>query len=213
MMRLRNQRGYTAVEVLAAMMVFSIGAAGVIGMQKVSIAGNEDARRFDVANNIANEWTSRLQRDAMSWTKPNELDRTTENWAATKFLTDIGAAGCTGVNWCLAGMSGGFPSGAAVPGNSPAFDLFGRDLPKAGGGVEHFYCTQYRLNWIADPGSCPGTSSGEPCITALMRAEIRVFWNRLEAGPITDCEGVAAPDPVKHHIFYTTTAIRENALK
>ena len=70
----KGERGYTVVEVMSAMTLIAIGAAGVIGMQRVTIQGGMDARNFDVATNIAREWQSRLQRDAaLNWTAPNAL--------------------------------------------------------------------------------------------------------------------------------------------
>jgi prepilin-type N-terminal cleavage/methylation domain-containing protein len=195
------QRGYTAVEVLMAMTLFAIGAAGVIGMQRVTMQGGEDSRRSDVATNIANEWISRLQRDAMYWTEPNTDKPTTINITTnTRWLNMVGGA-------CAAFCNPPMP---AVPadGLSPAFDNFGRDLPA--GATNARYCVQMRLNWIQSPGPIPG---GPFQTTALMRAEVRVYWNRLEEADIGTC---AAPPPEvmptisPFHFVYAATAIREN---
>ena len=48
-----HARGYTAVEVLMAMTLFAIGAAGVISMQKVTMQGGEDARRTSSCRSVA----------------------------------------------------------------------------------------------------------------------------------------------------------------
>jgi len=82
---LGSRRGYTVVEVLSAMTLFAIGAAGVIGMQRVTIQGGADARNFDIATNIAREWQHRLQRDSLAWTEPNSLV-TTSNIDNTLWL-------------------------------------------------------------------------------------------------------------------------------
>ena len=42
------------------------------------------------------------------------------------------------------------------------------------------FCVQYRLAWIAPPSGANGANP-----TALLRAEIRVVWSRLEWGPPT----------------------------
>ena len=118
-----SARGYTSVEVLMAMTLFAIGAAGVIGMQRVTIQGGEDARRFDMATNIANEWLSRLQKDASFWrTEPDLSKPDTMGFNTTTWLKNIDACGN---QFCTIPM----PPGPTFEGLSPAFDVFGRDLP------------------------------------------------------------------------------------
>jgi type IV pilus assembly protein PilV len=196
-----RSRGYTAVEVLMAMTLFAIGATGVIGMQRVTMQGGEDARRVDIANNIANEWLARLQRDSSFWTEPSSDRPTTINLTTnTKWLSQIGSC----AQFCTPPM----PTVAPVDGQSPAFDMFGRDLPS--GTKDAWYCVQYRLTWIAAPGTAPALR-----LTSLMRAEVRVYWNRLEANIIGDC---SAPPPEviptttasPFHMVYAATAIRPN---
>jgi hypothetical protein len=71
------------------------------------------------------------------------------------------------------------------------------------------YCVQYRLAWVAPPGTAPNLS-----LTALMRAEVRVVWARFDRALIGTCAGAGfAPTPATHHFVYATTAIRENALR
>lgn len=224
----RSSRGYTAVEVLIAITLFAIGAAGVIGMLKVTIQGASDARRFDIATNIANEWVARLQRDSMFWTLPNAANPTLGlgtqpgELGATQWLKDI--ATCNGATnggaFCTPNANT-IPNGATVGGLSSAFDVVGRDVNAS---EEHFFCAQYRMAWISPPtnsGSCAGpTGSGaccpgpELCLTALMRADVRVFWKRQEYGAIPNC-ATATPDatPNEYHFVYATTSIRENQIQ
>ena len=196
----RSQRGYTAVEVLSAMTLLAIGAAGVIGMQRVTLQGSEDARRFDVAGNIANAWCSRLQRDATQWTEPNANNLNNNNINLTKFLKNV--------TTCSAGFCDP-PASTPEAGMTGSFDTFGRDLPANSSTAT--YCAQYRLQWIADPGS---TAPFKP--SGLMRAEVRVFWSRLEQNPVNTCTA-ATPDAPNanqlYHFVYATTAVRENALR
>jgi prepilin-type N-terminal cleavage/methylation domain-containing protein len=209
---LRRRRGYTAVEVLVAMTVFAIGAAGVIGMMKVTVQGGADARRRDLATSIAHEWTGRLQRDAMTWTLPNATNPTSNLMTNTRWLKDIGVSGCTGTSFCTPAI----PTTGNEPGSSPAFDLFGRDMPTyAAGASEHFFCVQYRLVWIADPNNSTQCGGVEPCKTALMRADVRVYWKRGEYGYIPDCSAATNPTatPNQYHFVYATTGIRENQLQ
>jgi len=205
MMKLRSlrsrRRGYTVVEVISAMTLFAIGAAGVISMQRVTIQGGTDARRFDVGSNLANEWAHRLHRDSMLWTQPNAANPLAENLTTnTRWLRDTPTAGTTWVRPTI-------PTSPNEVGNSPAFDVYGRDLPPFAAGIEHFYCAQYRLQWIANPG-VPPVNPG-----AVIRAEVRVVWARLDSAAIRDCNDAAFdPDtnPNSYHFVYVSTAIREN---
>jgi hypothetical protein len=191
-------RGYTVVEIMSAMTLFAIGAAGVVGMERVTIQGGFDARRFDTATNIAREWEHRLQRDSAFWTEPNSVNTGNINLNKTLWLNNVGAG------WISPPPS---PNGTPLVGTSPAFDILGHDL--APGSADQMYCAQYRLTWIADPGT------GAPFKpTALMKAEVRVFWSRLEKAPAA-CDN---PDPTPddataqntYFFVYTATAIREN---
>jgi type II secretory pathway pseudopilin PulG len=198
-----SARGYTSVEVLIAMTLLAIGAAGVIGMQRVTIQGGEDARRFDMATNIANEWLARLQKDAAFWrSQPATTPPDTMGFGTTFWLKNIDV--CAN-KFCTIPMPPGAPDGV-----SPAFDVFGRDLPN--GTTTAYYCVQYRLTWIAAPGVTPYAPPLRP--TALMRAEVRVWWNRLEKDPIGNCAAPPAetiPVNPPFHMVYATTALRQGA--
>lgn len=189
---LRGRRGYTVVEVLSAMTLFAIGAAGVIGMQRVTIQGGADARNFDIATNIAREWQHRLQRDSLAWTEPNSVVTTT-NIDTTLWLdaANINDAWRVPV------------PGPAMEGYSAAFDLLGRDLDPASD--DRAFCVHYKLAWIANSGS--GVNP-----TAIIRAEIRVVWSRLEFGP-PDCSDLTVAAPANRHRYHfvnVTTALRAN---
>ena len=187
-----------------AMTLFAVGAAGVIGMQRVTIQGGEDARRFDMATNIANEWIARLQKDASFWrTQPDLTQPDSMGFLTTTWLQNIDACGNV---FCTIPM----PAGPTFEGLSPAFDVFGRDLPT--GTTDAYYCVQYRLTWIAPPGAPPYNRPLKPY--SIMRAEVRVYWNRVEKDPIKNC---AAPPPEiipanpQYHMVYAATSLREGA--
>ena len=196
--RRSRRRGYTVVEVLAAMTLFAIGAAGVVSMQKVTIQGGDDARRFDIATNIANQWAGRLQRDSTSWTLPDADHPQASNLNVTKWLNDVSTQEDL---WHTPAM----PT-AAYQANSPAYGIFGQEL-LAGSG-DHIFCTQIRLHWTVK-----APSSG-PWVGMMVRAEIRVVWGRLETAIIGDCTALSlTPDPTKYHSVYVTTALRPNPAK
>lgn len=199
-------RGYTVVEVLSAMTLFAIGAAGVISMQRVTIQGGDDARRLDVATNIAHEWTSRLQRDSAFWTRPNPNDQTGSNLDETEWLNKATTDGVQ-TGWLTPDQTAG------VMGHSGDFDLFGRDRPKSSG--DHIFCAQYRLQMLAPPFDKNGKFLPQG---GLIRAEVRVFWARLDNAPVNNCEGASpAPaangDDAYYHYVYASTAVRTNSVK
>lgn len=189
----KNSRGYTVVEILSAMTLFAIGAAGVISMQRVTIQGGDDARRMDVAVGIANEWSNRFQRDSTFW--QNETNRGTDTW----FIKDITATGAP-TGWIDPAQP------AQWVGHSGSFDLYGQERPI--GSNDHIFCAQYQLAWMQKPQN--PYRPGE-----MLRVGIRVFWARLDNSPILACETRAlSPDdptaPTYYHFVYVTTAVRSN---
>lgn len=192
-----RSRGYTVIEVLSAMTLFAIGAAGVIGMQRVTIKGGTDARRFDVASNVASQWAHRLQRDSMTWTLPNVNNPTVSNLDATTWLRDILSRPNEWIS----------PPASGSPGLSPSFDMFGRDVPD--GHADTMFCVQHRLSWLADPVG--GTVAG-----GLIHAEVRVVWSRLDKAPIARCSALEVdleltdPTRTNYHVVQVSTALRQN---
>ncbi len=198
----RERRGYTAVEVLVAMTLFAIGAAGIVGMERVAIQGNAEARRFDIATNVANEWLARLRADGMTWTQPNSAVSTNNVQTATDWLRDT--------DWLAKPLAAN--TGWLLPrtvtarsyGTSYAFDSLGREV--AGTSDDRYYCVNYRLDWLKqDPA--------QPTLGLLIRAEVRVFWPRFTQPAPPDCAPATAnaAEPSRFHFLYATTTIRRNA--
>lgn len=188
------RRGYTVVEVMSAMTLFAIGAAGVIGMQRVTIQGGADARSFDMATNIAREWQHRLQRDSLAWTEPNSLV-STSNLDNTLWLDSDNVDD----TWLVP------VAGPVLHGYSAAFDMLGHDI--APDSDDRVFCVQYRLGWIAPQNNASGAN-----VTAIIRADIRVVWSRLEYGP-PDCSDLTVDNATNRHRYFmvhVSTAIRGN---
>jgi prepilin-type N-terminal cleavage/methylation domain-containing protein len=194
-------RGYTAIEVLISMTLFAIGAAGVIGMQRVTVQGTEDARRYEMAVNIANTWASRLQRDAMNWNLPIATNATTVK-AGSRYVGLIGSSDCA-TKWC-------FPS-TTLTDETPFYDLLGRE--RAEGSGDHAFCVQVRTDWVANPAI-----GGAAAPTGFARAEVRVVFRRLDRGIVGKCTDTDVFDPASttfgtQHVFvHVTTQLRENTL-
>src|SRR5580658_2638153 len=156
-----THRGYTAVEVMLAMTVLLIGSAGVMTMQKASIQSNLDARKLDIANSIAHDWLERLSADATQWTLPAIPTNLTNNIGNTTWLQFYNTG------WFLPAIPGGYP---AAEGNSPAFDILGRDLAAADA-PNAVFCAHVRLDQIAQDVL-------NPALPVLLRATVVVFWRK-----------------------------------
>jgi prepilin-type N-terminal cleavage/methylation domain-containing protein len=204
-MRRRTSRegGYTAVEVMMALTVMSIGAAAVISMHKTSVTANLDARKTDVANGIARMWMERLQRDTMSWTTPSSVDPSTSNFSNAKLL----ASHVTGAWYAPVD-----DIADTVP-TSPGLDILGRDLGTTGptGATlnDAQFCVHVRLTWLVVP-----VLPAEP---GLLRADVRVLWPRGISNMPGKCTDAAVlvdnPDPTNppmYHAVYLTTTLKEN---
>jgi prepilin-type N-terminal cleavage/methylation domain-containing protein len=209
--RSRAMRGYTAIEVLMAITVMAIGAAGVMSMVKATVLGNLDARKTDIANAIARTWVERLRRDAMMWTSPGPTNGTGSNIATAKIINaGVGTIG----NWFLPNQY--LPPAANNAPISPGFDILGRDLltaditpnlavtPQIPGA---FFCAHVRLTWLT--------------ANELLRADVRVIWPRAVSNNDTSkalpadgvCGAVATsntPNPLIYHALYVTTSLRGN---
>jgi hypothetical protein len=203
-------RGYTTVEVLLAMTVLLIGSAGVMTMQKAAIQSNLDARKLDIANSIAHDWLERLSADATQWTTPVIPTILTSNLGNTKWLQLYTNPGNGPGTWFLPTVPGGYP---AAEGNSPAFDILGRDLASADA-PNAIFCTHVKLDQIAQD------SLGNP---VLLRATVLVFWRKQlvwstsTATSSSNCTSGSfdptvdeAANPGTWHIVYATTAIRKS---
>jgi len=64
-----NNRGYSLIEVLIAMAIFSLGILGVAGMQISSTGSNSNARKITDATYYAEDRLERLM--SLAWADPN----------------------------------------------------------------------------------------------------------------------------------------------
>ena len=203
--RPRAGSGYTAVEVMLAITVLMIGSAGVMSMQKASIQGNFDARKLDLANSIAHDWLERLTSDAALWTLPAVGVGGANNFSNAKWLGNYPL----GV-WYLPALPG---NQSTAEGNSPAFDILGRDLA-VGNAANTAFCVHVNVSQLAQD------AQANPL---LLRATVIVFWPKflaqsgtIPAGYCTSWFDVAAAEaanPGTWHMVYATTAIRRTPLQ
>jgi type IV pilus assembly protein PilV len=157
-------RGYTVIEVMMALAVLTLGASGVIAMQKATLISNTNARNLATANTIAQAWVERLRTDALSW---NEAGGTQDLPSTAWLNAAVNSAPVSGGGWIQPLPAvlplGGQPAGAPVADVMGA-DLFaGKDLALAVA-----FCTQVRLTRFSTAGNFSG----------VIRVEVRVIWDR-----------------------------------
>ncbi len=196
----RASLGYTVVEVMMALAVLSIGATGVIAMQKAALIGNVRARNLATASAIASTWIERLRVDALRW-RVNAAGQSTV--PQTRWLLAVKADHPNVVSpedtWIR-------PQGFPAEDISAQADVLGRDtFINADAG----YCTHIKLTQITQN---------------TIRAEVRVFWLRygdVQGATNTGTLGAALCDPnpgypaqvsttqalLRYHFVYVTTAI------
>lgn len=198
-------RGYTVVEVLLAMTVLIIGASGVMSMQKASMQGNLDARKTDIATNIARMWMERIQKDAMGWTLPSPSFPASANNVGNARLL-----GTVNNTWFL--PTNYLPATAPYASISPGYDMLGRDIPSLAGLPQAVFCVHLRENYLVNNAATPTDS--------LIRVELRVVWPRginltTYAPPLCDATSAQTlnPDPSLYSTLYMVTAVRANGIQ
>jgi prepilin-type N-terminal cleavage/methylation domain-containing protein len=203
-----SARGYTVIEVLMAMTVLAIGGAGVITMQKTSVASNAEARKADVANSIARMWIERLRQDAMMWTTPNAANSTT-NFGNTTYLNGNVGSNPSQPAWFVPAPMISIGDGTTTM--SAGFDILARDQP-AGSIANASFCVNIALTWLDTTGLQPGGD--------MIRADVRVLWPvGIGVVPPSDyCVTATKIDPnlagattsIVYHELYLTTNLVEN---
>ena len=203
----RGRAGYTIVELMMAITVLAIGVAGVIAMQKITVASNRHAKNLALASHIAQMWQERLAADAAQWNHPSPIragfrDLPTD----TIWLKNVeGNAN----QWLRPAFDAGLFMG-------PAFTQLGFDTDDMAQAV---FCTHIRLNWLY-PDDAQNNLSVEG--NGLIRTEVRVFWLREGGGgPVTTggvCDANADPDVIgdsinDYHFVYMTSTVKQNTAR
>jgi prepilin-type N-terminal cleavage/methylation domain-containing protein len=187
--RRSDQHGYTLVELMMALALFTVAVLGIISMQKVMVVSNAHAKNVSVAQRIAQSWAAQLQLDATRW----RTDMTSTDWLK---LVDGG--------WTKPDYKAGRKFGKA-------FDALGSPLSDSAADLSRAsYCASVRITTLY--------SDSEPVMgNGMVRAEIRVYWLRDGASMLDDdgiCGGTelqlnTASD--RYHFVYHTAGIRQQA--
>ena len=198
--RRQRQRGYTAVELMMAIGIFGIGVSGIIAMQKVTAVSNMHAKNLGIATQIAQSWLDMLATDAVTWNHPS-ASSSVPDVDQTAWLKLVKANANTANDWVLPKYNSTLRFG-------PAFDALGNPIDRENVGTNVAFCSHLRLSWLYAP-----TASGN----GLIRAEVRVFWQRDGKGftqdMCTDSQvATVGAAPQTFHFVQKITAIRENTL-
>lgn len=206
-------RGYTAIELLMALTVLALGAAGIVAMQRVTLESNRYAKNLAIATRVGEAWADQLVADSSRWTPLSPIGN-------TMWLNQAGA--CSG---SVAPGSWIEPAWSSERLFGPAFDALGNPVDLGVSTPDSFtqFCVHLRFAWLhcEQPPTGAGTKG-----SGIVRAEIRVFWRREDdrtsssAAFVTtgqpklcnpeDVDGVTADiDNGGYNAIYMSTAIRE----
>jgi prepilin-type N-terminal cleavage/methylation domain-containing protein len=188
----RSSAGYTLVELMMALALFTVGVLGIISLQRLMVASNAHAKNTSIAERIAESWAAQLQMDSTSW-----VDST----GSTDWLGNVG---------------GGWVRPAYVAGSKnfgAAFDALGNPLSDATGLAKARYCAHVRLTTLYS-STAPVTGNG------MMRAEVRVFWLRDGEANLVPTNGLCSvtqdEDAIgqafdRYHFVYLTAGVRQHS--
>lgn len=186
-----RRRGYTLVELMMAIAVFTTAVLGIITLQKMTVVSNKHAKDVTTAQRIAQAWAAQLELDGTVWRTGNGAGFLNQN-----------------ATWDR-------PSYIPARKFGAAFDALGNPLTDSDADVARAsFCTHVRMNWLY-PGNTGRAGN------AVIRAEIRVFWLRdgkeLPAGQLL-CRPLETQPTITnigfanelYHFIYQPVAIRQH---
>ena len=187
----RARRGYTLVELMMALALFTVAVLGIISMQKITVVSNAHAKNVAMAQRIAQAWAGQLEMDASAW-------------RATAF----------GSGWLSAG--GGWQRPAYIAGRAfgGAFDALGNPLANSDVGKARF-CTHVRMSWLYPVNSGVG---GNGMLRAEIRVFwLRDGEAALDSNASMCSNGQTSAQAIaiglateRYHFVYQTVGIRQH---
>jgi prepilin-type N-terminal cleavage/methylation domain-containing protein len=151
-----TQSGFTLIEVMIAIGIMTVGSLGILAMHQGVSQANRVALEMNTALAITERWVERVERDALSWTKPGlTSDSLDDTYYLQKLKNTVSAT-----NWFRP---------TPTTDESYDFDYFGDDVTGTGNPNPPKYCTNLRLSWLRQGSSA--------------RVDIRTFWLREGYAP------------------------------
>jgi len=145
--------GYTIVELMMALAIFSVGITGIVALQTISANSNAHAKNLAVATAHARAWQDRLAVDAKLWGGEERWPIGGTRWLQRVLVADN--------DWEM-------PTADADGEFGPAAGPLGDFVDEAASPQDVVFCTHIRLTNILDELNNPGSG--------LIRTEVRVFW-------------------------------------
>jgi type II secretory pathway pseudopilin PulG len=191
MNRRKQPVGYTIVELMLSLALLAMGSAGIITMQRLTAQSNRHAKQLATATHIAQAWLDQLVADASQWQTSGQFGQT--DWLGQNGTTEwFAPAFSTTRNW------------------GAAFDQEGR--PQQFAGDNTMFCTNLRFAWLYPETTATAEGAG------LLRAEVRVFWQRTPVAQLTIPLGTnpcgwtiqnmnGENGVLAHHFVYLSTAL------
>lgn len=181
-----QKRGYTVVELMMALAIFSIGVTGLVATEVVTSRSNLHAKDLAVATQFARSWQERLAMDGTLWGGPSSWPITNTTWLDAVETT-------TNATWTLPATSGTF---------GPAAGSRGEEV----GLTASYFCTHIRLTKLVN-------RLGSGLVRSEVRVfwpKGPVAWSDgdpyCDAGADVGAIGAATDS---FHFVYTATTIRE----
>lgn len=193
-----QRRGFTVVELMMAVTVFTIGVTGIIALQQATAVANKHSKNLAIASRIASSWLEQLAVDAAVWDRSG-LQNT--DWLGT------GAALAPPGTWFRPALN---EADETRRGWGAAFDGLGNPLTETNTANAAF-CANIAITQLY-----PATGQN-----GLLRAEVRVFWRRDSGNPnlgspfcdpsiTADAISTsAANDPRAFHFVHMATSVRQ----
>jgi len=185
-------RGYTLVELMMAIAIFTVAVLGIMALQKVAVASNTHAKNVSIAQNIAQSWAGQLEMDATTWGAAG---------FGTSFLN-------TDAQWQR-------PAYSATRAFGAAFDGLGNPLTD-GNVAQARFCAHVRMSWLY-----PNTMGvrGNGALRAEIRVFWLKDGAAAIDNTATMCSATQTPAQAKniglatdvYHFVYQTVGVRQHS--
>lgn len=191
----RHERGFTLIEIMAALLIFGIGLLGIMALHIVARKGNNDSQDVTAATSVAEFWMERMRSESTMWNY-NSSDLTVTR---TPMLSPLGAG---------ADVAGATTGWIAPPGNplltrttqeSVLVESDGTEIPMGE------YCSQYRVTTLIPD--------------QVLRAEVRIMWWKEGVPRPTNWSTCPAPpgvggnpDITQQHVIVLSSTLWRNPL-
>jgi prepilin-type N-terminal cleavage/methylation domain-containing protein len=184
----RRQRGYTLVELMMALALFTVAVLGIIAMQKITVTSNAHAKNVAMAQRIAQSWAGQLEMDGTEW-----------------------RTAAFGSGWLNADNVWRRPAYIAARSFGGAFDALGNPLADGDVARAHF-CTHVRMASLYPAGSGNGMLRAEIRVFWLRDDEAPLDSNLSMCAVVqTDSQVVdigLATD--RYRFVYQTVGVRQH---